>query len=82
MVDMLSFDATDSDYIDELTDYVAVPSVSRDATEETMRTAAEWLAAQLSFAGGRVVATQGHPVVRAGRADDPRLRPLRRAADR
>jgi acetylornithine deacetylase/succinyl-diaminopimelate desuccinylase-like protein len=30
-----------------------------------MRTAADWLAAQLSFAGGRVVATAGHPVVRA-----------------
>jgi acetylornithine deacetylase/succinyl-diaminopimelate desuccinylase-like protein len=76
MVDMLSFDATDSDYIDELTDYVAVPSVSRDATEETMRAAAEWLAAQLSFAGGRVVATQGHPVVRAdwlGAPDAPTI---------
>jgi acetylornithine deacetylase/succinyl-diaminopimelate desuccinylase-like protein len=76
MVDMLSFDATDSDYIDELTEYVAVPSVSRDATAETMRTAAEWLAAQLSFAGGRVVATQGHPVVRAdwlGAPDAPTI---------
>jgi acetylornithine deacetylase/succinyl-diaminopimelate desuccinylase-like protein len=64
MVDMLSFDATDAGYIDELTAYVAVPSVSRDATAETMRTAAEWLAAQLAFADGRVVATEGHPVVR------------------
>ncbi|WP_198166987.1 dipeptidase [Microbispora sp. ATCC PTA-5024] len=61
---MLSFDSTDAAYLDELAEYVAVPSVSRDADEQTMRTAAEWLAAQLSFAGGRVVATAGHPVVR------------------
>ncbi|MEU7880186.1 dipeptidase [Microbispora bryophytorum] len=61
---MLSFDSTDAAYLDELAEYVAVPSVSRDATAETMRTAAEWLAAQLSFAGGRVVDTAGHPVVR------------------
>jgi acetylornithine deacetylase/succinyl-diaminopimelate desuccinylase-like protein len=76
MVDMLSFDATDAEFIDELTAYVAVPSVSRDATEETMRTAAEWLAEQLSFAGGRVVATEGHPVVRAdwlGAPDAPTI---------
>jgi acetylornithine deacetylase/succinyl-diaminopimelate desuccinylase-like protein len=65
MVDMLSFDATDDQYIDELTAYVEVPSVSRDATAETMRAAAEWLAAQLAFANGRVVPTEGHPVVRA-----------------
>ena len=51
-----------------------------------MREAAEWLAAQLAFANGRVEASDGHPVVlgewlgAAGRADDPRLRPLRRAA--
>ncbi|MCW2860299.1 MAG: putative peptidase, partial [Actinoallomurus sp.] len=76
MVDMLFFDATDDKYVDELTAYVAVPSVSRDASEETMRTAAEWLAAQLAFAGGRVVATEGHPVVRAdwlGAPDAPTI---------
>ena len=28
-----------------------------------MRQAAEWVAAQLAFAGGRVVETEGHPVV-------------------
>ncbi|MDT7727643.1 MAG: hypothetical protein QOI21_4219 [Actinomycetota bacterium] len=65
MVDMLSFNSTDAEYLDELAGYVAVPSVSRDATAETMLAAAEWLAAQLSFAGGRVVPTSGHPVVRA-----------------
>jgi acetylornithine deacetylase/succinyl-diaminopimelate desuccinylase-like protein len=65
MVDMLSFDTTDAEYLDELAGYVAIPSVSRDATGETMLAAAGWLAAQLSFAGGRVVPTTGHPVVRA-----------------
>jgi acetylornithine deacetylase/succinyl-diaminopimelate desuccinylase-like protein len=65
MVDMLSFDSTDAGYIDELAEYVGIPSVSRDASPETMRAAAEWLAAQLSFADGRVVPTEGHPVVRA-----------------
>jgi acetylornithine deacetylase/succinyl-diaminopimelate desuccinylase-like protein len=62
---MLCFDRTDQEYIDELTDYVAIPSVSRDASPETMRAAADWLAAQLAFAGGRVEPTAGHPVVRA-----------------
>jgi acetylornithine deacetylase/succinyl-diaminopimelate desuccinylase-like protein len=61
---MLSFNSADEEYIEELADYVAIPSVSRDATAETMRSAAEWLAAQLSFADGRVVGTAGHPVVR------------------
>src|SRR4051794_8027961 len=76
MVDMLSFEATDAEYIDELAAYVALPSVSRDATAETMRTTAEWLAARLSFAGGRVVGTEGHPVVRAdwlGAPDAPTI---------
>ncbi len=48
----------------ELAGFVAVPSVSRDATDETMRAAAGWLADQLAAAGGRVEPTQGHPVVR------------------
>jgi acetylornithine deacetylase/succinyl-diaminopimelate desuccinylase-like protein len=71
---MLSFDRTDDEYIDELRGYVAIPSVSRDAPQETMRAAAQWLAAQLAFAGGRVEATAGHPVVRAdwlGRPGSP-----------
>jgi acetylornithine deacetylase/succinyl-diaminopimelate desuccinylase-like protein len=73
---MLSFDADDSAYIAELADYVAIPSVSRDASPETMLAAAEWLAAQLSFAGGRIEATAGHPVVRAdwlNKADAPTI---------
>jgi acetylornithine deacetylase/succinyl-diaminopimelate desuccinylase-like protein len=61
---MLTFDQNDDRYIDELTTYVEIPSVSRDATPETMQQAAQWLAAQLSFANGRVEPTSGHPVVR------------------
>jgi len=33
------------------------------ARREDMRRAADWVAAQLAFAGGRVVGTSGHPVV-------------------
>lgn len=65
MVGMLSFNSTDAEYVAELASYVAVPSVSLDATPDTMQAAAAWLAAQLEFAGGRVVETDGHPVVRA-----------------
>jgi acetylornithine deacetylase/succinyl-diaminopimelate desuccinylase-like protein len=64
MVAMLSFDADDARYVRELAEFVAVPSVSRDATEATMDAAARWLAGQLQFAGGRVEQTDGHPVVR------------------
>src|SRR5580698_4153600 len=64
MVDMLSFDADDAGYVTELADYVAVSSVSRDAARETMLAAADWLVAQLGFANGRVVETEGHPAVR------------------
>jgi acetylornithine deacetylase/succinyl-diaminopimelate desuccinylase-like protein len=62
---MLDFDPDDSRYLRELAQYVAIPSVSRDADPATMRAAAQWLAGQLDFAGGRVVETDGHPVVRA-----------------
>jgi acetylornithine deacetylase/succinyl-diaminopimelate desuccinylase-like protein len=61
---MLSFDPGDTGYLRELAEFVAVPSVSRDATPETMHAAAHWLAGQLAFAGGRVVESDGHPVVR------------------
>lgn len=61
---MLVFDTNDDSYIEELTTYVAIPSVSRDATPQTMQAAAQWLATQLSFANGRVVPTSGHPAVR------------------
>ena len=61
---MLSFDPDDTGYLRELAEFVAVPSVSRDASPDTMRAAAHWLAGQLAFAGGRVVEPDGHPVVR------------------
>src|SRR3984957_12790660 len=62
---MLSLGPGDAGYLSELADFVAVPSVSRDASAATMSQAAHWLAGQLAFAGGRVVPTDGHPVVRA-----------------
>src|SRR4051794_2632320 len=47
-----------------LAEFVAIPSVSLDpARVGDMRAAADWLAAQLAFANGRVVETDGHPVV-------------------
>jgi acetylornithine deacetylase/succinyl-diaminopimelate desuccinylase-like protein len=61
---VLSFDADDSRYLAELSELVALPSVSRDADSETMHSAARWVAARLDFAGGRVVPTGGHPLVR------------------
>jgi acetylornithine deacetylase/succinyl-diaminopimelate desuccinylase-like protein len=62
---MLSLEPGDAGYLSELAGFVAVPSVSRDASAATMGEAASWLAGQLAFAGGRVVPTAGHPVVRA-----------------
>lgn len=61
----LSFATDDDGYIRELAEFVAVPSVSRDADAATMTSAARWLADQLFFADGRVERTAGHPVVRA-----------------
>ncbi len=61
---MLSFDRDDARYLAELSEFVSIPSVSRDADAPTMNVAAQWLAARLGFAGGRVVPTAGHPVVR------------------
>jgi acetylornithine deacetylase/succinyl-diaminopimelate desuccinylase-like protein len=49
----------------ELAEYIAIASDSRGASAETMREAAAWLAAQLEFADGRVVETDGNPIVRA-----------------
>jgi acetylornithine deacetylase/succinyl-diaminopimelate desuccinylase-like protein len=62
-VAVLSFDPDDARYLRELAEFVGVPSVSRDATADTMHAAARWLAGQLRFAGGRVVPTDGHPIV-------------------
>jgi acetylornithine deacetylase/succinyl-diaminopimelate desuccinylase-like protein len=51
-------------YLRELTEFLSIPSVSADpARKPDMLQAAEWVAAQLAFANGRVVETAGHPVV-------------------
>src|SRR4051812_1221722 len=48
----------------ELAELVAIPSVSGDpAHRGDMERAARWLAGRLAFANGRVVETDGHPVV-------------------
>ncbi|MET3807090.1 acetylornithine deacetylase/succinyl-diaminopimelate desuccinylase-like protein [Nakamurella sp. UYEF19] len=63
---MLSFEPADDRYIAELTEYVAIPSVSLDATRETMLEAARWVLAKLDFADARIVETGGHPAVIGG----------------
>ena len=60
----LTFAEDDENYLRELAEFVAVPSVSRDADRVTMLAAAHRLAERLSFAAGRVEPTDGHPVVR------------------
>lgn len=60
---MLSFDDTDQRYLAELAQFIAIPSVSRDATAATMRAAAQWVAQQIDFASPRIVETGGHPAV-------------------
>ncbi len=61
--DSLVFESDNARYIAELAQYVAIPSVSRDADDATMRAAAQWLADRLGFADARVVETGGHPAV-------------------
>jgi acetylornithine deacetylase/succinyl-diaminopimelate desuccinylase-like protein len=59
-----------------LAEYVAIPSVSRSASPGTMREAAAWLAGRLRFADGRIVETDGFPVVRGewlGARDAPTI---------
>ena len=63
MAAVLSFSSDPQAYLPELAEYVAIPSVSRDADPKTMRQAAEWLASQLAAVNGRVEAGTGHPVV-------------------
>lgn len=63
MVVIPSFD-DQARYVRELTEFLSIPSISSDpARAPAMREAAEWVAARLAFAGGRVVETDGHPVV-------------------
>ena len=70
---MLEFNTNPDSYIAELKTFVEIPSVSRDATAETMQQAAKWLASQISFANGRVEQTAGHPVVRGEWLNAPGL---------
>src|ERR1700761_505136 len=62
MADMPSFKESEH-YLPELAEFVAIPSVSRDSNPPDMRAAAQWLAGQISFAGGRLEETDGNPVV-------------------
>jgi acetylornithine deacetylase/succinyl-diaminopimelate desuccinylase-like protein len=57
-----SFDDAES-YLPELAEFVAIPSVSRESDPQHMRAAAQWLAGQIAFAGGRLLPTDGNPVV-------------------
>jgi acetylornithine deacetylase/succinyl-diaminopimelate desuccinylase-like protein len=58
-----SFDERER-YVRELSAFLELRSISRDqACQGEMRRAAEWVAARLDFADGRVVETDGHPVV-------------------
>jgi acetylornithine deacetylase/succinyl-diaminopimelate desuccinylase-like protein len=52
-----------ADYLPELAEFVAIPSVSRESNPPDMRAAAQWLAGQLSFANARLLETDGNPVV-------------------
>src|SRR5947199_5286756 len=57
---------TPSPELGALMELLAIPSVSSEREHAAdLRRAAEWIAARLSFAGGRVVETAGHPVVLA-----------------
>src|SRR5439155_16065579 len=59
-------------YLRELSEFIAIPSVSsEEARRDDVRRAAEWVARQLAFMGGRVVETDGHPVVLAECLDAP-----------
>jgi acetylornithine deacetylase/succinyl-diaminopimelate desuccinylase-like protein len=53
-----------SEAVAGLVELLAIPSISLDpAHAADMRRAADWVASQLAFAGGRVVETGGHPAV-------------------
>ncbi len=54
-----------SSLLPELAEFVSLPSISRSAGREVMTETATWVAAQLAFADGRVVSTDGFPIVRA-----------------
>jgi acetylornithine deacetylase/succinyl-diaminopimelate desuccinylase-like protein len=52
-----------ADYLPELAEFAAIPSVSRESSPPDMRAAAQWLAGQLAFANARLLPTDGNPVV-------------------
>ena len=53
-------------YSDELASFLRIASISAAPARRTdMRRAADWVAERLAFANGRVVETDGHPVVLA-----------------
>jgi acetylornithine deacetylase/succinyl-diaminopimelate desuccinylase-like protein len=62
MADSPSFKDSEH-YLPELAEFVAIPSVSRESNPADMRAAAEWLAGQIAFANGRLLPTDGNPVV-------------------
>lgn len=68
---MLFIKPTNAELIAELATYVEIASISRDATSDVMRQAADWLVGQLRFADAYVDETGGHPVVRAQWLGDP-----------
>src|SRR4051812_50168137 len=50
----------------DLAELLAIPSVSSDPGHAPdLRRAADWIAARLAFANGRVVESDGHPIVLA-----------------
>ena len=79
-------------YVDELKAYLAIPSISALPQHAAdVRACAKWTADEMQRIGlqnVRLIETPGFPVVYGdwlgapGRADDPVLRPLRRAAGR
>jgi acetylornithine deacetylase/succinyl-diaminopimelate desuccinylase-like protein len=55
-----------SELLAELAAFLAIPSISVEPEHEAdMRRAAAWVAEELAWANGRVVETEGHPVVLA-----------------
>ena len=61
-----------SDLVADLAAFVEIPSISMDPDRRpAMRRAADWVAAKLAFANGRVVETDGHPAVLAERIVSP-----------
>lgn len=59
----LSFEKDSRRYLAELSEYVAIESVSRDGDPAVMRRAAEWIASRIDFADPQIVDTGGYPAV-------------------